>query len=311
MLVRVFAVMLNTYREAVRAKVLHGLFGLALVTAGYCAAVGQYSSGAAARVVSNLGAASVALYGTFVAIVLTATALHREIELRTLFPILARPIERWEYLVGRYLGSVLTLGVFVVANTGVFLAALSATHLDTPSLYPVVAGLVAVAVGALVAWRLPKLRSSSPAVTAVLLALAGWVLCDHSPDERQVLLVSAFLTLLEVAVVAAIAMLFSSFSSPFLTALLTLGVFIVGRSADTLAHLPEKMFGEFVAGGALVLSRVFPNLMLYVPSRDLLTGESVVAGSLNYSALAAAQALGWVFLLLSLASVMFKRRDLT
>jgi ABC-type transport system involved in multi-copper enzyme maturation permease subunit len=311
MLVRIAVVMFNTYREAVRAKVLHGLFGLALVTAGYCAAVGQYSLGAAGRVVSDLGAAAVALYGALVAIVLSATALHREIELKTLFPILARPIARWEYLVGRYLGTLLTLAVFVVANAAAFLAVLSATHLETPNWQPIAAILGSVGAAALWAWRLPRLRTLSPAVAAGVLLVVAWALCAHSPDHRRVIFVSGGLTLLEVAIVAAVAVFFSSFSSPFLTALFTLGLFIVGRSADTLANLPPKMFGEAVHDIAAALARVVPNLMLYAPSRALLTGEATAQGPLGYAPMAAVQALGWVVALVAASSVIFKRRDLT
>src|SRR4051812_29805755 len=145
MLVRLSVVMLNTYREAVRAKVLHGLFALSLATAGYCIVVGQFASAAAARVLSNLGSASMALYGVFVAIVLSATALHREIELKTLFPILARPISRSEYVLGKYLGTLATLALFVMGNAAVFLSALAATG-DTPLWQPSLAALLSVGV---------------------------------------------------------------------------------------------------------------------------------------------------------------------
>jgi hypothetical protein len=161
------------------------------------------------------------------------------------------------------------------------------------------------------AWRLPILRSVSPAVAALLLVAAAWALSAHSPDDRRVLVVSAFLTLLEVAIVAAVAVVFSAFSSPFLTALLTLGVFIAGRSADSLARLPARLFGEVVSDIAAALSRLFPNLMLYVPSRALLTGESASSGAFGYVGMAAVQAAGWVLLLVALASAIFKRRDLT
>src|SRR5690349_14147119 len=127
MLARVSVVMLNTYREAVRAKVLHGLFAVALATAAYCIVVGQFASGAAARVISNLGTASMALYGAFVAIVLNAAALHREIELKTLYPILARPISRSEYVLGKYLGTLSTLAAFILGNAAVFVVALAGT----------------------------------------------------------------------------------------------------------------------------------------------------------------------------------------
>src|SRR3954465_12493485 len=124
MLARVLVIALNTYREAVRARILHGLFGLALATTGYSVIVGAYTSKNQLRVVSDLGAAAISLYAIIVAVVLGATSLYRELELKTLFPILARPIRRSEYLVGKLLGTVLTLAVFVAANCGVLLVAL-------------------------------------------------------------------------------------------------------------------------------------------------------------------------------------------
>ncbi|HEU4583252.1 MAG TPA: ABC transporter permease subunit [Polyangiaceae bacterium] len=310
MLVRLAVVMLNTYREAVRARVLHGLFALALVTAGYCMVVGELSTGNAPRVLSNLGAASVALYGSAVAIVLSATALHREIELKTLFPILARPIARWEYVVGKYLGTLLTLGVFVLGNAAVFLGAL-AVAAGTPLWQPLVLAALAIAGLALIAWRAPRWATVAPAIAALLLMLAAAWLSANSPDDRRVLLCSAVLTVLEVGVVGAVALLFSAFSSPFLTAILTLGVFIVGRSADTLAELPPRMFGEGLARFGQLLSRVVPNLMLYVPERAVLTGESLEGAGYGYLGLAALQTLGWAVLLLGVASWIFRRRDLT
>ncbi len=120
---------------------------------------------------------------------------------------------------------------------------------------------------------------------------------------------SAALTLCEVGIVTAIATLFSSFSSPFLTAVLTFGVFLVGRSADTLAHMPPRVFGTAIQHTGEVLSKVFPNLMLYVPPRTLLTGEAAGTPLSHYLLLAAAQALAWALGLIAAASLVFKRRD--
>jgi len=145
----------------------------------------------------------------------------------------------------------------------------------------------------------------------VLLVLSLAWLCQHSPDDRRVLLCSALLTVLEVGVVGAIALLFSAFSSPFLTAVFTLGVFIVGRSADTLAALPPRLFGELLPRLGGWLARVVPNLMLYAPERAVLTGESLSGGGYAYLGLAALQTLGWALFLLTIASWIFRRRDLT
>lgn len=309
MLGRVAVVMFNTYREAVRAKILHGLFAMALATTGYAVVVGQFTQDSASRVLSNLGSASLSLYGTFVAIVLSATALHRELELKTVFPILARPISRTEYLVGKYLGTVLTLAVFVAGNAAVLLAALAATGADV-GLQVGAAALASVAGAALLGWRVPSTRTLAPLFAALLLLGSAWWLSSAAPDDRRVVVFSSMLTVLEIMIVAAVATLFSSFSTPFLTAVLTLGVFLVGRSADTLAQLPPRVFGEPLHQAGELLSRVMPNLMVYVPERALLTGEAVAMSSLSYTGRAALQTLGWSLALLSVASVVFRRRDL-
>lgn len=308
LLLRVVTIALNTYREAVRARVLHGLFALALATAGYCIIVGQFALQSSMRVVSDLGAASVSVYGIVASVVLGATSLYRELEQRTLFPILARPIRRSEYLVGKYVGIWATLVVFVAANAGVLLMSLAA--LSGASLGAVTAtSLGSVAVSLLIAWRSPRARTFVPIPWAVVLAAGGWFLSAGAPDERSVVTFAALLTIAEVGIVTALAMLFSSFSSPFLTAVFTFGVFMVGRSADTLARLPERQFGAVIHRASVAMSKVVPNLMIYVPPRMVLTGESADVRVGEYVFLACAQALAWTVGLLAMSTVIFRRRD--
>jgi ABC-type transport system involved in multi-copper enzyme maturation permease subunit len=161
MLARITAIALNTYREAVRARILHGLFGLALATAGYALVVGAYASRSRMRVVSDLGAASISLYAVIVAVVLGATSLYRELELKTIFPVLARPLSRSEYLVGKLFGTVLTLIVFVLANSGALLLALAV--LAGGSIAGVVTSTLAVLAAAVVlGLRFQRVRTYLP-----------------------------------------------------------------------------------------------------------------------------------------------------
>lgn len=308
MLARIAAVALNTYREAVRARILHGLFGLALATAGYALIVGAYASRSRMRVVSDIGAASISIYAIIVAVVLGATSLYRELELKTIFPILARPIRRSEYLVGKLLGTVLTLAVFVAANAGVLLLAL-AVLADGSIPATLGVGVGGVAALTLIGLRFARVRTYLPLVWALGVAVAGYFLAAGAPDDRRVVAGLACLTLFEVTVIAALATLFSSFSSPFLTAVFTFSVVIVGRSADSLAKLPSRVFGETIHQIGEFLSRIVPNLMLFVPPRPLLTGEASGADLPNYLLLAGAHALGWSVLLVALGSVVFQRRD--
>jgi ABC-type transport system involved in multi-copper enzyme maturation permease subunit len=308
MIARIGAVAFNTYREAVRARVLHGLFGLAIATAGYSLIVGAYASQSQMRVVSDLGAASISLYSVVVAIVLGATSLYRELELKTIFPVLARPIRRTEYLVGKLVGTALTLGVFVCANAGALLFALALLAGRSPGL---VFGLVfgSIAVPLFLAFRFRRQRTFLPIPWALAFVVLGFFLAAPAPDDRSVIAASAFLTLCEVTVVASIATLFSSFSSPFLTAMFTLGVFVIGRTADSLAKLPEKVFGSVIHHGGVWVGKVMPNLMVYVPARPLLTGEAAAVDLGQYLAMAAGHALAWSVLLVALASLVFRRRD--
>src|SRR5258708_37218114 len=145
---RVLAIALNTYREAVRARLLLGLFALGLATCAYSVVIASLSAHNELRVVADLGAASLSLYSVVVAIVLGSTSLYRELEHKAIFPILSRPIRRWEYLVGKYFGTVLTVAVFLAVQASTLL-----------SLLALEGGQVAWKVGALAAVMLAILRT--------------------------------------------------------------------------------------------------------------------------------------------------------
>lgn len=308
MLTRVGVIAWNTYREAVRARILHGLFGLAVATALYAIVVGQYTTKNALRVISDVGSMSISVYGIVVAVVMGATSLYRELELKTVFPILARPVHRSEYLAGKYLGTLLTLAVFMAANCGVLLLCLNFIQSQAMWHAPLALAIVSVS-AALLSWRIADWRTAAPIIWAVALLLVGIQLSAGALDDRQVVIASATLSLAEVAIVVAVANLFAAFTSPFLTAVFTFGVFVVGRSADTLAQLPPRVFGQVLHDAGVALSKVVPNLMVYVPPRPLLTGESSEVMLWPYVAAASAQALGWSVALLVAAGMLFRRRD--
>jgi ABC-type transport system involved in multi-copper enzyme maturation permease subunit len=308
MLWRVLAVAYNTYRESVRARVLYGLGALALGTALYSIAVGAFTLKDAPRVVADLGAASISIYAILVSIVVAGTSLYRELEQKTIYPILARPIGRTEYLVGKYLGTVLTMLVFIAFDAGAVLL-IVATMAGRPVGLTLGVGLGAAAVIGLGAWKAPRLATILPAPVSLAVAAIGALLASTAPDEQRVVLGMSLLALFEVGIVAAVATLFSSFSSPFLSSIFTFGIFLVGRSADTLAKLPAHTFGETVKKLGALLAKVVPNLQVYVPPRPLLTGESASASLAPHLLLAGAQSVAWAVGLLALSGLIFRRRD--
>lgn len=308
MLARVSAIALNTYREAVRARVLFGLLALALATTAYSLVVAAMSVRQETRIVADIGAASISLYAVLVAIVLGATSLYRELELKTVFPILTRRLRRPEYLVGKYFGIVATLMVFVAIDASsvlTILAVQSRAHLGLT--IGAVVGMVIVLGVAL--WRAKLTRVFVVLPWSLALFVVTALLADRAGGERQVLIYGAVLTLAEIAIVTAVAMLFSAFSSPFLTAIFTMMVFVIGRSSDTLGNLPERVFGRVIRGAGMLLARVVPNLDVYVPARTLLLGEIAGEPPALYLGRAWLNAVFYACVLLTLSAMIFRKRD--
>jgi Cu-processing system permease protein len=305
---RILAIALNTYREAVRARLLLGVFAIAVATCGYSLIVASLSLHNELRVIANLGAASLSLFGVVVAIVLGSTSLHRELEYKTIFPILSRPIRRWEYLVGKYLGALLTVVVFIAVDAAAVFTILALEAGQKPwKAGGTVLSMLAVLGGLLVRARHTRVFVAIP--WALAIAVATWLVAAPALEERQLVAASAALAVCEVAIVAAVATLFASFSSPFLTAAFTTMVFLIGRSADTLAHLPRRVFGQGIAFAGQVLARMLPNLHTYVPPRPLLLGQVVGAPVWPYVGTAALQAVFYVTVLLVVSAFTFSRRD--
>ncbi len=310
MLPRIWAIALNTYREAVRARLLLGVFSLGLATCAYSVVVASLSLHNEIRVVADLGAAALSFYGVLVAIVIGSTSLYRELEYKTVFPILSRPIRRWEYLVGKYAGTVLTVGVFLGIEAAAVLAFLALEAGQEAWKLGAAALAWLAALGAV----LPRLRHARVFAVipfAIALPLAAWVLAAPAFEERGLVVAAAVLAVCEVAVVAAVATLFASFSSPFLTATFTSMIFVIGRSADTLAHLPKKQFGALAAVAGSVLARVVPNLHIYVPARPLLLGQIATQPVWPYVGLASVQAASYAAALLVVGALVFRKRDFT
>lgn len=308
MIGRVLAITLNTYRESLRARILIGLALVAFGVAIYSIIVGAFTLRQSARVVSDLGVASISVFGLAVAIIIGATSLHRELEQKTIFPILARPIQRSEYLIGKYLGTLLTIAVFILADAGFLLLILGGIG-GHPLGLVIGAGAGSIIALAVAAWRVPSLRTFGFLPWSVVLFAIGFALASVAPVDRRVVLVGSALALMEVGIIAAWATFFSSFSTPFLSALFTVGMLFIGRNTDMLAKLPAKYFPPAITETGKLLSRVMPNLQIYVPARPLLAGEVADVNLATYLGWAGVTWVGWAVILLALASFIFNRRD--
>ena len=120
---RIASIAANTFREAVRDRVLYNLIAFALLISGAAILVGQLSIGIERLVVVNLSLTAISLFGVVIAIFIGIGLVSKEIEKRTLYTVLSRPVRRWEFIVGKFLGlaGTLVVNTFFMA-IGVFAA---------------------------------------------------------------------------------------------------------------------------------------------------------------------------------------------
>lgn len=108
---KVLAIALNTSREAIRNKVLYVILFFACLVTGISAAFGSASIGNTIKFVRDFSLFSISLFGVVTTVVLGVNLLSKELGKRTIYNVLSKPIARWQFLLGKYLGLLATLAV--------------------------------------------------------------------------------------------------------------------------------------------------------------------------------------------------------
>jgi Cu-processing system permease protein len=303
---RLYAIAINTFREAVRDKVLYGVLGFGCAVLFFTLAIAQLSLNEEARVVEDVGLAAISLFSVVVSVFLGSSLLYKEIERKTLYVILPKPISRHEFLLGKYLGIVLTALVFVgiMGALELWIGAVQA-GVDANKALGVLLGLPALL--GLALWKARDRTAVLVPFAFVALGVAAW-LASQSEARLEPVLAQLVLIMDEVLVLTSVALLFSSFSTPFLTGVFTLGIWLSGRSADDMALIKARQVGETLRQMMHVMAEILPNLQLFVPSRALLSGESKVP-VWSYVAESSTYGILYATFLLVLAALIFRRRD--
>ena len=193
MIKRIAAIASNTFREAVRDRVLYNLivFALLLVAASFL--VGQISIGIERQVLINLGLTAISLFGVAISVFIGIGLVSKEIDKRTLYTVVTRPVRRWEFIVGKFGGLVGTLVVNTVLMAAGFFAAL-------------------------------------------------FLMVRHFQRSDVSLLIAIWFIILQFVIVTALALLFSSFTTPLESAIFASLLFVVGHLCGT--HLVRHLTDE-------------------------------------------------------------------
>lgn len=117
---RIRAIAFNTFKEAIRDRILYLLLFFAAVCILFSRVLALLTVGDRAKIITDVGLASLSLFGALMAIMIGTGLVYKEIDKRTIYTLLAKPIQRYQFLLGKYLGLLLTLLVMLVLMALIF-----------------------------------------------------------------------------------------------------------------------------------------------------------------------------------------------
>lgn len=255
------------FRESVRDRVPYTMvvFAVLMIAASYL--IGELTAGQDLKIIKDLGLAAMSLFGLAIAVFIGIGLVSKEVERKSVFGLLTKPVTRSQFILGKYLGLLATLAVNLSVMTIAYYVVLF--YMDGTATETMRAG-----------WPAPAL------------------------DPRQ--LAAIVLTMGELALVTALALFFSSFSSPLLSAMLTLGFWVAGHFSTDLRQFEQVVDEPAVAWIARGLYYVLPNLAPFNIRAEVVYGLPVspshVLFTLAYAAI-------YIAALLVAAIAIFRRRD--
>ena len=210
-ILKIFAIARSTYRESVREKIwlVVLLFGVVIMASSFF--LSPLAVGAKQKIILDVGLASISILSVLTAILVGSTLLHKEIEKRAIYLVLTRPVNRFEYLVGKFSGIVATIAVLITVMTIIFLAT----------------------------------------------AYFG------GSQINSKVIAAVYFSLLEVALVSSVIVFFSTFTTPVLTSIFTLCLFIAGNLSGDLRTFAQKFGGPAVRWIMDFLYYTLPNFKVF------------------------------------------------
>jgi ABC-type transport system involved in multi-copper enzyme maturation permease subunit len=255
MMGNITALAVSTFQETVRDRIFYlvAVFGFLMLSS--TAILSPLTIGAQGKIMVDVGLAGMAIIGLLVVLFVGSGMVRKEMDKGTILTILAKPVGRREYLVGKFLGLNLTLLTMLAIMGVIFL---------------------------------------------VMLFLA--------PGTFSLHFVKAFyLTFLELTLINASVVFFSTSVSPVLAAVFSLGVFMVGHLSQSIRDFGQMQASAFQTRMADVVYYMTPNLEVFNVRGAVVHGDPVTWQHLG---MATVYGVGWTLLLLVLAGAVFSRKEL-
>jgi Cu-processing system permease protein len=265
---RIGIVAWHVFKETVRDRVLYAIGAFALLLVAASVLIGQITAGQDVKIIKDLGLATIELAGVLITVFIGVGLVSREIERRSIYSLLAKPLPRWEFVIGKYAGLVLTVLVNIAAMTVALYVMLAWMNWITP-------------INVRRSWDAPAL------------------------DVR--LLISVLLIFAEMALLTAIALFFSTFSSSALwSVVFTLGLYITGLESEDLRNFGSIVDAPVMAHVVSAIGWIVPAFSAFDVKLQVVHGIPVPLGFVLHTLLYAAF---YIAAALVAAVVVFSRRE--
>ncbi len=248
------AIAINTFKEAVRNKILYNLIFFAVLMMAVSLVLDQATIGQRNKIIKDFGLASINLFGVIIAIVVGISLVYKEIEKRTIHPLLAKPVRRSSFLFGKYLGILLTLVIEILLMSFFFF-------------------------------------------------LLVWL---YEGGFDSYLLIAILMIFVELSVIAAVAIFFSSFSTPVLSGMFTFSVYVIGHLTSFLKDFGASSGSAIIKQFTHFLYYVLPNLERFNLKTHAVYHLPIEIGQLLFSIL---YGLLYIMIVMLFAVLCFERRD--
>jgi ABC-type transport system involved in multi-copper enzyme maturation permease subunit len=254
---RTFVVSSNVFREIIRDRVLYliGFFAVALIAAAML--IPQVAAGNETKIIIDFGLAAINLLGLVITVFVGTALINKEIDKRTVYVLIAKPVSRAEFVVGKHVGLSAVVAVLLAAMTAVFMGVLSVKQIPYP-------------------------------VDSILLTV--------------------LFQLLELSLIAGVAILFGVFTSSLLAMMMTVAVYLMGHFSRDIVSLGKLAESPAIRQMTENLYLVLPDLSRFNLKNEAIYGMSLLPQPLDLLG-SAVYGLVWIGLVLAIAVGIFSRRE--
>lgn len=254
---KIIVIALNTFKEAVRNKVLYFLLIFAVLIIGFSTVISDLSIAEPERMIKDLGLASIDFFGFLIAVFVGVYLVYNELDRKTIYTIVSKPIDRTQFLLGKFFGLLFTIYLNIAIMTFVLFAVLyfrDVTQYDVMSKAIWQENDAGKYVQVQATW-LYYLQAVGMSMVKSAGTMIGVYVVPLTAGLMKVVLLSA----LSLAIITAFAIFYSTFSTPTLSAVFTFLTFVIGSLCEDIMRFADKLAES--AGGVEAL--VGPNSIKY------------------------------------------------